>query len=63
MLHLAAIGVEDAVVEVGIGETRGLDQQDLVAAHAEMPVRDSTNLLGGQADGAGQGIQHHEIIA
>jgi hypothetical protein len=38
LLDLGAVGVEDAVVEIGSGQTRRLDQQDLIAADAETPV-------------------------
>ena len=43
LLDLAAVGVEDAVAEVD-ARPRGLDHQDLVAAHAEMAVGDALQL-------------------
>ena len=40
LLHLAAVGVEDAVAKIRAGRLRALDDQDLVAAHAAVAVRD-----------------------
>ena len=39
LLDLAAVGIEDAVAEIRARRLRLLDHQDLVAAHAEMAVR------------------------
>ena len=38
LLDLAAVGVEDPVAEIGVGARRALDDEDLVAAHAEAAV-------------------------
>jgi hypothetical protein len=51
LLDLAAVGVEDAVAEIGVVAAGLLDQQDLVAADAEMAVGDAAALLGGERDG------------
>ena len=50
LLDLAAVGVEDAVAEIGAGARGGLDQQDLVAADAEMAVGDPAHLLAAKVE-------------
>ena len=44
LLDLAAVGVEDAVAEIGVGPCRRLDHQDLIAADAEMAVGEMPQL-------------------
>jgi hypothetical protein len=63
LLDLAAVGVEDPVVEVGIGLAGRLNLEDLVTADAEMPVGDPSQLIGSQGQGPGQGLQDDEVIA
>jgi hypothetical protein len=46
LLDLAAVGVEDAVAEVGVGPRGFLDDEDLVAADAEMAVGKEARLPG-----------------
>jgi hypothetical protein len=48
LLHLAAVGVEDAVAEIGRRVPRPLDHQDLVATDAEVPVGDAAQLFLGK---------------
>ena len=38
LLHFAPVGIEDAVVKVGVRLAGRLDLKDLVAADPEMPV-------------------------
>jgi len=63
LLHFAAVGVEDAVIEIGVGAARRLDLQDLVAAHAEVPVGDRAQLLRLERDRLLGRVEHHEIVA
>ena len=44
LFDLAAIGIEDPVIEFGIRVACRFDQQDLIAAHAEAPVGDGAQL-------------------
>ncbi len=46
LFHFAAVGVEDAITEIGIVALRFFHQQDLVAADAEVAVSDEADLLG-----------------
>ena len=63
MLHLAAIGVENAVAKVRVRALRALEHQHLVAADAEMPVREAPQLLTLQAERLARGVEHDEIVA
>ena len=63
MLDLVAGVVEDAVAEVGVGIARGLDQQDLVGAHAEAAVAQAAQLLGAELDRRAGGVEHDEVVA
>ena len=45
LLDLAAVGIENAVVEIGARRARRLDLQNLVAADAEMAVGDAAQLV------------------
>ncbi len=51
--HLAAVRVEDAVAEIGLRAAGPLDQQQLVAADAPMPVGQPAYLFRGQGNGSG----------
>src|SRR3954447_26696999 len=62
LLHLAAVGVEDAVAEVAVAVAR-LDYEDLVAADAEVPVRDALELRARQAEWLLGCIDDHKIVA
>ena len=63
LLDLAAVGVEDAVAEVDVGAAGFLDQQDLVAADAEMAVGDAAALFGRERDGLADAVEHDEVVA
>ena len=63
MLDFLAVGVEDAVVEVGAGRARRLDQQNLVAADAEMAIGERARVLGVERDRLTHGIEHDEIVS
>ena len=63
LLDLAAVGVEDAVAEVDVVAGGRLDQQDLVAADAEVAVGDAAALLGGERDGLADAVEHDEVVA
>src|SRR5258706_14364404 len=63
LLDLAAVGVEDAVAEVRVARLRPLDDQDLVAANAEVAVRDFPQLISGQGKSGARAVQHDEVVA
>jgi hypothetical protein len=52
LLNFAAIGIEDAIKNVGIGCLRLVQPQQLVETDARMPVSQLHNLLGGRHRGA-----------
>ena len=62
LLHLAAVGVEDTVAEIAVPAAR-LDHQDLVAADAEMPVREAPELGAGERERLLRGVDDHEIVS
>ena len=63
LLHFAAIGVEDAIAEIGIVALRLFHQQYLVAADAEVAVGNETDLIGRQGNRLAYTVDHHEIVA
>src|SRR2546427_713737 len=63
LLDLAAVGVEDAVAEVGAGVARLVDNEDLVATDSQMSIRDLFQLLFIEIECRLGGIQDHEIVA
>src|SRR5256885_2054300 len=63
LLDLAAVGVEDAVAEVRAIGLRPLDDQDLVAADAEMAIGDLAQLFAREREGPSSAIQHDEVVA
>ena len=44
MLDFAAVAIEDAILEIDAVHRRLLDQQQLIRADAEMPVRERAHL-------------------
>ena len=62
MLDFVAVGVEDAVAEVGVA-LRGLDDQHLVAADAEVTVRECAHLLLREFDVLAHAVEHDEVVA
>ena len=63
LLDLAAVGIEDAVAEIGVGAGGRLHQQDLVAADAEVAVGDEAQLVRRQRDGLAYAVDDHEVVA
>src|SRR5690606_17542561 len=65
LLHLAAVGVEDAVDEVDpfVAGRRRLHHQDLVRADTEAPVGEPAPLLAGELQAPGGRVDHDEIVA
>jgi hypothetical protein len=66
LLDLAAVGVEDAITEIalrGSGSGRLLDQQDLVAADAEMAIRKLPQALGTKVEALAHAVEDDEIVA
>jgi hypothetical protein len=62
LLHLGAVGVEDAVVEVRAREARRLHQQHLIAADAEAPVREPRGQSAVMSD-LRDAVEHDEVVA
>ena len=62
-LHLTAVSVEDAVVEVLVRIIRGLHHEQLVEADAEVPVREAPDELRVEEDLLGYGVDDHEVVA
>lgn len=58
---LAAVRVEDAHEDVGVG--RQLEHDQLVAADAAMPVRDADDALGIQAERTVATVDDDEVVA
>jgi hypothetical protein len=63
LLDFAAIGVEDAVIKIGVRLTRTLDLQDLVTADPEMAVGKKTQLFGRKGQRMGERVQNDEVVA
>jgi hypothetical protein len=63
LLDFAAVGIEDAVAEIGVAAGGRFHQQYLVAADTEMAVGDEAQLCRRQFYFLGKGIEHHEIVA
>ena len=63
LFHLGAVGVEDAVVEVGAGQARGLHQQDLVAADAVAAVRQEAALRRAQGYPLAHAVEDDKVVA
>ena len=62
LLDLAAVGVEDAVAEVRV-TLRALDDEHLVAAHAEAAVGQRANRVRRQVDTLAHAVDDDEIVA
>ena len=63
MLDFAAVGIEDAIAEIGLGMLGRLDQQDLVGADAEMAVGQGPRPLGGHFYGLAHAVEHDKVVA
>ena len=63
MFDLAAIGIKDAVAKVGLGVQRGVNQQNLVTAHAKLSVCKRTSPLWRHVNGLSDAVEHHEVVA
>jgi hypothetical protein len=63
LLDLAAVGVEDAVAEIDARRRAALDDQDLVAADAEMAVGEKARLGRRRHEVLADRVEHDEIVA
>ena len=63
LLHFAAVGIEYPVAKIHIGTRRFVDQQNLIAADAEMSIRDITQLRRREIDGLVNRVEHDKVIA
>src|SRR5262245_59365730 len=63
LLDLAAVGVPDAVSGVCVGSPRFLDQENLIAADAEMSVREPLRSLRGDFNRGADAVQDNEVVA
>ena len=60
-VNLRAVGVPDAHAGVGLG--RGIDGDQLVAAHARRPIGDGAHFLGRRLERLGAGLDNDEVVA
>ena len=63
LLDLAAVGIEYAVTKIHIGLRGALDQQNLVAANAEVPVGNGAQLCRVQIHPLCHAVEHDKIVA
>jgi len=63
VLDFAAVGVEDAVAEVGFRVGGGIYDEDLVATDSELAVRERARARRGHLDGLPHAVKHHEVVA
>ena len=63
MLDLAAVAIEDAVSEIDAFDGGLFDQQQLISADAEMPVRERAHLRGAQVERLRVAVEHDEVVA
>src|SRR6266581_837867 len=63
LLDFAAIGIEDAVAEIDTDAGRRLDDQDLVAADAEMPVGEEARPIRVQVHCLAHRVDDDEVVA
>jgi len=63
LLHLAAVGIEDAVVDLGAGAARRLDHQRLVEADTGVARGERAPLGGGRQPSVARRIENDEIVA
>ena len=59
----AAIGIENTIAEIGQRVRRGVDQQNLIATDAKLPVCQRTCALRGHLDGHANTVQHDKVVA
>src|SRR5262245_13335752 len=62
-LDLAAVCVPDAVAKIRVGALRFLDEENLIAADTEMPVRDPPRALRAYVKGSAEAVEHDEVVA
>jgi hypothetical protein len=63
LLDLAAIGIEDAVIEISVGSACALDLQDLVTSHTEMAIGEEAKLIETQLDRIIDRVEHDKIVS
>ena len=63
LLNFTAVGIEDAVAEIDTGLAGGLDDEDLVAADAEISVGQPPGQGRRQGNGLAQGVDDDKIVA
>ncbi len=63
LLDLAAVGVEDPIAEIDAWLPSPLNEQNLVAANAEMAVSQQAQLLLPQFDRLAHAVEHDKVVA
>ncbi len=63
LLHLGAVGIEDAIEHGGVRPARRFQDEGLVETDAGMPVRQSSQRLAGGEGGAGRCLEDDEVVA
>jgi hypothetical protein len=63
LLHLAPIGIEDAIIKIGCWRPRHSHQQQLITAHPKVTIGDSVNLFRLKFHTLGDTIDDYKVIA
>src|SRR5438093_3542344 len=63
LLDFAPVGIPDTIAEIGVRALRLFHEQHLIAADAEMPVRESLRELRCDLDAPGDAVDHDEVVA
>ena len=63
LLDFSAVGIPDTIAEIGVRALRLFHEQHLIAADAEMPVRESLRELRCDLDAPADAVDHDEVVA
>jgi hypothetical protein len=63
MFDLTTIGIEDAITKVGLRVQGGVNQQNLVTAHAKLSVSKRTRARRSHLNGLPDAVEHHKVVA
>ena len=63
LLDFSAVGIPDAIAEIGVAASRFFHEQHLIAADTEMPVREAFRELRRYLDVPADAVDHDEIVA
>jgi hypothetical protein len=63
MFHLAAIAIENAIFEIHAFNVGLLNQEQLISAHAEVPVGERAHLRCTEGDRFRVAVEHDKVVA